>query len=153
DGSSAWIVGDDGAFMSPISNQQYRDGALAVLGEDAARLVVVRGLWHATSSPDQVRARLLSVAAAAKIFREKCSLAIDNIELLDNLEMRVKFAKLPFGVLFDLSASMDSLTKRVERFLILLEELSGRYHRVREIDMGLESLATVRFQDEVSGFK
>ena len=146
DESRAWLVGQDGGFIAPLTHKQFQEGVLRVFGEKARRLVVVRGLWGAKSSPDEVKNRLQWVTQSLRALSEGSSLAIREVQLRESSEIRVLFDEAPFPVLFELSAeALPDLSEKGRQLKRLIAELGQQKGTVREVDFALKKMAVVRY--------
>ncbi len=146
DESKAWIIGNDGAFIAPLTNKQFRAGALDVFGPDSDSLVLVRGLWGEKSSPDEVRARLVHIANAIATLKSGVKLKVEQLTLKDNGEVDVRFQSLGFPVSFDLAS--DDFADKTERLSRVLAEFNGDYSRIEGVDFTFKKMAVLKMKPE-----
>jgi len=141
DESKAWVVGEDGGFIAPLTNEQFRRGALDSFGPAGKKLLIVRGLWGPKSSSDEVHARVKRLLVASEALDIGAELPIELLTLKDNLELETQYATLPFPVTYDLASdTAEELREKAKRLRIILSEFEGRYQEVKKIDLAYNRL-------------
>ena len=145
DEAKAWIIGEDGGFIAPITHEQFRMGVLDVFGDQSRDFVIVRGLWSERYSPDEIRSRILALSLAIKIFHEELIYDIDRITLGEGRDFEIQFRKLPFPVVFELDTT--TLREASKRLRNLIGDLRGSFDSVDHIDLAFHSMGVMRLKN------
>jgi cell division septal protein FtsQ len=145
----AWVVGEDGGFITPLTREEYRNGRHKVFEQEGEPLIVVRGVWGEQAAPDEVRARIVRVLQALRFFAEELSFSIAYITYTQANIIEVRFRELPFVAAFELDS--ETLRERANRFRKIVADLEGDYGKISRIDLGFSAMGVVRLKDPKTG--
>ncbi len=141
----SWLVGDDGGFIAPISEEKGQAFlSSAKLGADR-RPLSVRGLAVDEGAPDRLKTEVGYVREAVTAIEGASGLNVQAVDYLSNGELRVHFRGVSSTARFDrVKDSFDELGNQARRFTWVVAELRKSYSPLpREIDLAYDKLAVL----------
>lgn len=144
-----WIVGNDGAFVSPLpGNPDFNARLKTMIEQRKVKSLnsspLVSGLMPEGAASQAVKARIDLVSAAIDALKANVRYPVDQVKLQPNGELVVSFKDLPSAVTFSAPENdQKKLIKQIARFNRVMRELAGREESVEKLDLTYESFAVV----------
>ncbi|NLF24757.1 MAG: hypothetical protein GX589_03760 [Deltaproteobacteria bacterium] len=149
-GGETWIVGQDGAFMAPLSSAITLK---KLFGEDVpklGRLPVIDGVMLEQGSLEVGRARLRYVLKALALIEEESGYQISRLAIKENGETVVSFRGYNMEAVFDvIKGQMRRLRQEARRFKQVMTEFAGREGALERVDLAFDKVAVIKLADEV----
>jgi hypothetical protein len=143
---TTWAVGDDGAFIAPLTN---------LPGVTSGELVRIDFSAQVARSPDIVRAMMGVARELLGVMERETGLKLTRIALGPDREAEMNFRELPFPVIVQVSGvgkvGAVSTAEQARRLQALLPQLAGRASEVEAIDLAFDRLGVVRLKAPPSG--
>lgn len=145
----AWLVGQDGGFLSPLPKDVDLDKAVNKLERKFGRMWILKGLEDVKGSPDLIRSRFEFARDSLKLIEQGSEFGIQWAQVSHPGELVVKFKRYPFPVTFGgPDASEENWVSQAHRFQILISKLQNRIERIERVDMAYSILGVVQYYPE-----
>jgi hypothetical protein len=140
----AWIVADDGTFISPLGQNRMKNLSVN-------NLLKMRGVTQKVNSPDLARGRLSYLANAARVIESELGTKLASVELSPTGELKAQPANATFYANFNFSGKdLSRLGKEALRLRAVVDKLGPKMRLVREIDLAYQKMAVVRLVEAAS---
>ena len=145
-----WLIAEDGAFLLPLSNVVGKEGLKdhKKLAVDAREITKVSGLASRLSSPDVLGAQLELVRTVVQLFPNLVGRKVASIELQGGSDFSVRFASVPFPVVFSSSSLGPTISDQAERCGLLLKKFQNKYDEIERVDLAFDKVGVVRLKKE-----
>ena len=144
---NAWVVADDGAFITPIPPSQIEKAMFKRPGGEYIEPPVVDGLFAENKDPEVSRARSIYINHAISQIEKDTERSIEKVSVRDNGELEILLRESSFTIVFDKSyGEAEKLKDQIVRFNKIMEQFKGRERTIASIDLAFNSLAVVRLK-------
>ncbi|MEZ4753281.1 MAG: cell division protein FtsQ/DivIB [Bdellovibrionota bacterium] len=147
--TDAWVVADDGAFVSPIPVDKVERAMFKREDKTYKKPPLVDGLFTNENSPEVSLARSAYINDSIIEIERATAKSIESITVKDNGELEISLRNTDYTIVFDKTyGDQAKLEDQLARLAKVLEQFENRERTIKSIDLAFNSLAVVRLKEK-----